>query len=107
MRHFATFDRRKYRTVPAREGYAQWAATYDNTIKRDMDLWLLSKVKLTPRNQRAAGRAGFRRILRSDALGPARLSRLLCSRRVGRGEETEGFEDRKMGRPHRELFFCP
>src|SRR6185503_18115421 len=27
-------DRRNYRTVPAREGYAQWAATYEDTIKR-------------------------------------------------------------------------
>ena len=45
MPHFATFDRRKYRTVPAREGYAQWAATYEDTIKRDMDLWLLGEIQ--------------------------------------------------------------
>src|SRR5262249_58556670 len=31
--------------VPAREGYAQWAATYEDTIKRDMDLWLLREIQ--------------------------------------------------------------
>jgi SAM-dependent methyltransferase len=45
MPRFATFDRRNYRTVPAREGYAQWAATYEDTIKRDMDLWLLGEIQ--------------------------------------------------------------
>ena len=45
MPDFAPFDRRKYRTVPAREGYAQWAATYDDTIKRDMDWWLLNELQ--------------------------------------------------------------
>src|SRR6266704_3096570 len=45
MPRFATFDRRKYRTVSAREGYAQWAATYEDTIKRDMDLWLLGEIQ--------------------------------------------------------------
>src|SRR5437879_49564 len=45
MPRFASFDRRNYRTVPAREGYAQWAATYEDTIKRDMDLWLLGEIQ--------------------------------------------------------------
>jgi SAM-dependent methyltransferase len=45
MPHFATFDRRNYRTVSAREGYARWAATYEDTIKRDMDLWLLGEIQ--------------------------------------------------------------
>src|SRR6266516_6221474 len=45
MPRFATFDRRKYRTVSARQGYAQWAATYEDTIKRDMDLWLLGEIQ--------------------------------------------------------------
>jgi SAM-dependent methyltransferase len=45
MPHFATFDRRKYRTVPAREGYAQWAACYEDTIKHEMDLWLLGQIQ--------------------------------------------------------------
>jgi len=45
MPRFATFDQRNYRTVSAREGYAQWAATYEATIKSDMDLWLLGKIQ--------------------------------------------------------------
>jgi SAM-dependent methyltransferase len=45
MPRFATFDRRNYRTVAAREGYAQWAATYEDTIKPDMDLWLLEQIQ--------------------------------------------------------------
>ena len=45
MPRFASFDRRNYRTVSAREGYAQWAATYEDTIKRDMDLWLLGEIQ--------------------------------------------------------------
>jgi SAM-dependent methyltransferase len=45
MSRFASFDRRNYRTVPAREGYAQWAATYEETIKPDMDLCLLEKIQ--------------------------------------------------------------
>ncbi|MBE9140705.1 class I SAM-dependent methyltransferase [Nodosilinea sp. LEGE 07088] len=45
MPRFSTFDRRNYRTVAAREGYAQWAATYEDTVKRDMDLWLLNQIQ--------------------------------------------------------------
>lgn len=45
MPSFSTFDRRNYRTVAAREGYAQWATTYEDTIKRDMDLWLLDQIQ--------------------------------------------------------------
>ena len=41
MPHFTSFDKRNYRTVPTREGYGEWAATYETTIKPDMDLWLL------------------------------------------------------------------
>jgi SAM-dependent methyltransferase len=45
MSRFDSFDRRNYHTLPAREGYAQWAATYEDTVKRDMDLWLLEKIQ--------------------------------------------------------------
>ena len=45
MPRFATFDRRHYRTVPAQAGYAQWAATYEDTVKQDMDLWLLDQLQ--------------------------------------------------------------
>jgi len=45
MPRFASFDRRNYGTVPAREGYAQWAETYEETIKHDMDVWLLEQLQ--------------------------------------------------------------
>jgi SAM-dependent methyltransferase len=45
MPGFASFDQRDYRTVAAREGYAQWAETYEETIKHDMDIWLLTQLQ--------------------------------------------------------------
>ena len=33
------------RTVAAREGYSRWAATYEDTIKHDMDSWLLDQLQ--------------------------------------------------------------
>jgi SAM-dependent methyltransferase len=45
MPRFASFDQRNYGTVPAREGYAQWAETYEETIKHDMDVWLLEQLQ--------------------------------------------------------------
>src|SRR5262249_14859403 len=44
MPAFTTFDQRGYRSVPTREGYGQWAATYERTVKTDMDLWLLDAI---------------------------------------------------------------
>ncbi len=46
MTDFALFDRRQYRSVSARDGYAVWAASYEATIKPDMDAWLLERVDL-------------------------------------------------------------
>lgn len=45
MSNFSSFDQRNYRSVPAREGYALWAATYEHTVKNDLDLWLLNEVR--------------------------------------------------------------
>src|SRR6516225_11696824 len=45
MPHFASFDQRGYRTLLAREGYSRWAATYEDTIKHDMDIWLLGELQ--------------------------------------------------------------
>ena len=45
MPRFGSFDQRNYETVPAREGYAQWAETYEQTIKHDMDVWLLEALQ--------------------------------------------------------------
>jgi len=41
---FASFDKRGYRTVDARAGYGEWAATYEDTVKDPMDLDLLDVV---------------------------------------------------------------
>src|SRR3954447_12051927 len=38
---FARFDTRGYRTVDARSGYGEWAATYEDTVHDAMDLDLL------------------------------------------------------------------
>jgi SAM-dependent methyltransferase len=38
---FAAFDRRGYRTVDARTGYAAWAPTYEGTVEDAMDVELL------------------------------------------------------------------
>jgi SAM-dependent methyltransferase len=45
MPRFASFDQRKYQSLSTREGYARWAETYENTIKHDMDLWLLEELQ--------------------------------------------------------------
>ena len=44
MPDFTTFDQRGYRTVTTREGYGQWAATYEHTVKTEMDLWLFDAI---------------------------------------------------------------
>jgi SAM-dependent methyltransferase len=42
---FASFDARNYPTLPAREGYGAWAATYEETVLDEMDLRLLARVR--------------------------------------------------------------
>jgi predicted TPR repeat methyltransferase len=44
MPSFSAFDSRRYRTVPPREGYDRWAATYEDTVEDAMDLALLERV---------------------------------------------------------------
>lgn len=41
----ARFDIRGYDTLPARDGYAEWAATYENTVLDLMDLRLLERLE--------------------------------------------------------------
>jgi SAM-dependent methyltransferase len=41
---FATFDRRQYRTVSAREGYAAWKPTYEDVVEDIMDLAVLERL---------------------------------------------------------------
>lgn len=44
MPEFAAFDQRRYPTVSAREGYARWQSTYDDTVQDIMDLRVLDLV---------------------------------------------------------------
>jgi SAM-dependent methyltransferase len=41
---FSSFDTRNYPTVPPREGYGLWSASYEETIKEDMDRRLLESI---------------------------------------------------------------
>ena len=51
MPSFGSFDQRKYLTLPAGEGYARWAASYEETIKHDMDVWLLEELQTVAWNK--------------------------------------------------------
>jgi SAM-dependent methyltransferase len=42
---FAKFDQRHYPTVPVREGYGEWARTYEDTVLDLMDLRLLARLR--------------------------------------------------------------
>lgn len=42
---FAHFDARKYRTLGVRDGYREWADTYEATVKDEMDLRLLRRIR--------------------------------------------------------------
>ena len=41
---FAPFDRRRYPTLPVREGYREWAETYEDVVQDEMDLRLLARI---------------------------------------------------------------
>jgi SAM-dependent methyltransferase len=42
---FAKFDQRRYPTVPVREGYGEWARTYESSVVDLMDLRLLGRLR--------------------------------------------------------------
>jgi SAM-dependent methyltransferase len=42
---FAPFDQRGYPTLPVREGYSAWAATYEEVVQDEMDLRLLERIQ--------------------------------------------------------------
>jgi SAM-dependent methyltransferase len=42
---FSSFDKRRYRTVGVRDGYAEWAPTYEGTVLDLMDLRLLARLE--------------------------------------------------------------
>lgn len=39
------FDRRRYPTLAVRDGYREWAQTYENVVHDEMDLRLLSRIE--------------------------------------------------------------
>jgi SAM-dependent methyltransferase len=42
---FAPFDRRRYPTLPVRDGYREWAKTYEDVVQDEMDLRLLARIE--------------------------------------------------------------
>ena len=42
---FALFDRRGYPTLPVRDGYREWAETYEDVVQDEMDLRLLARIE--------------------------------------------------------------
>jgi SAM-dependent methyltransferase len=45
---FAPFDKRRYPVVPPRDGYAEWAPTYEATVLDLMDLRLFERLRTVP-----------------------------------------------------------
>ena len=41
---FAPFDRRRYPTLAVRNGYREWAETYEDVVQDEMDLRLLARI---------------------------------------------------------------
>ena len=74
MASFSSFDMRNYPTVPAREGYERWAATYEDTVEDAMDVALLERLRV---DWEAAGRAA------DLGCGTGRTGQWLASRGVG------------------------
>lgn len=48
MVEFSRFDSRHYPTLPTREGYGEWAASYEDTVEDEMDLVLLDRLCAVP-----------------------------------------------------------
>ena len=42
---FAPFDRRRYPTLAVRDGYREWAETYEDVVQDEMDLRLLARIE--------------------------------------------------------------
>jgi SAM-dependent methyltransferase len=42
---FARFDHRRYPTLAVRDGYREWAATYEDVVEDEMDLRLLARIE--------------------------------------------------------------
>jgi len=44
MMEYSGFDRTNYPVLSVKEGYSQWATTYEETVQEEMDIRLLSKI---------------------------------------------------------------
>ena len=42
---FSPFDRRRYPTLAVRDGYREWAETYEDVVQDEMDLRLLARIE--------------------------------------------------------------
>ena len=42
---YSSFDIRKYPTLSAKEGYGEWAATYEDSVEDEMDIRLLERIQ--------------------------------------------------------------
>lgn len=45
---FSHFDTRRYPTLAPRDGYAEWAKTYESTVYEEMDVRLLDRLRSVP-----------------------------------------------------------
>jgi predicted TPR repeat methyltransferase len=45
---FSCFDVRRYPTLTPRDGYAEWAKTYESTVYDEMDVRLLERLRSIP-----------------------------------------------------------
>jgi SAM-dependent methyltransferase len=43
--HYSNYDKRGYPVLGVREGYAEWVRTYEQTVKDEMDLRLLERLR--------------------------------------------------------------
>jgi len=73
---FSPFDRRHYPTLAVRDGYREWARTYEDVVQDEMDIRLLSRIT-------AVDWAGANRVL-DLACGTGRIGAWLRARGVRR-----------------------
>jgi SAM-dependent methyltransferase len=99
---FETFDTRHYPTLDVRDGYGEWARTYDDTVLDVMDLRLLARLSSVdwPTVSRAVdlgcgtGRIG----VWLTAAGVARADGIdLTSEMLERAKDKAAYEDLKLG----------
>jgi len=76
MLEFSQFDRRRYPTVPVRQGYREWLPSYEATVEDAMDLALLERLEAVPWN-------GIRRAA-DLGCGTGRIGAWLRAHGVGR-----------------------